>query len=54
MQKRQLNLRITPVSIKYDAGLEENEPIITFDGTQIFSKFHSTLFHADSLAAAQK
>lgn len=42
------------MSIKYDASLEENEPIIIFDGSQVFSEFHSTLFHADSLAAGQK
>lgn len=54
MQKWQLNIRITPVSIKYDVGLEENEPIIIFDKVQIFSKFHNTLFHSYSLAAAQK
>lgn len=54
VQKWQLNVRITPVSIKYDVGLEENEPIIIFDRVQIFSNFHNTFFHVYSLAAAQK
>lgn len=54
MQKQQPKLKITTASLKYEAVLEENEPIVIFDGPQLFPKSPRTLFHADSLAAAQK
>lgn len=54
VHKWQLSIRITPVSIKYDLGLEENEPTVIFDRVQIFSNFHNTFFYAYSLAAVQK